>query len=410
MSSQVPVRVAIASDQPIYRLGLSAFLRSLKYVQLVGEAGDDAEALQLASLTEPDIILLDLKLSPQKSKDIAFAIRQRWPDTRTVILMNSQEEAQSHEVIPGDPHFYFSKDISEDELALAIRQIRDGGEALRGIEDTPIEPVEVSAAVVSIPVQPSHQRPPRRQTEEIRLRELLMAGRIQADILPEKAPSLPGWDISARLRSARETSGDFYDFIPMPNGSLGIVVADVTDKGIGAALFMALSSTLIRTFAVRYPTLPALAMDMVNERILTDTRGSLFVTAFYGVLEPQLGRLRYVNAGHPPACLVSLQRGKPVDHLPQTGIPLGVMEKAHWQQKIVRLSVGDVLLIYTDGVTEAQNKEGVMYGEQRLMEELRLHAGKPARQIQEAIFEAVQRFTGGSSRQDDIAVVVLRRI
>ncbi len=239
--------------------------------------------------------------------------------------------------------------------------------------------------------------------------ELTEAARIQTSILPKESPKLAGWDFSARLQPARETSGDFYDFIPLPNGNLGIVIADVTDKGMGAAMFMALSSTLIRTYALQYPTLPAFAMGIVNDRILSDTRGSMFVTAFFGVLEPHTGRLRYVNAGHPPPLMVSSTKGKPVDQLRVTGMALGMVEKTTWQQKVVKFSPGDVLLLYTDGITEAENLDGDIYGEDRLFDVLLPRRSCSAEELQNSVFEEINGFTGSQATIDDIAVMVVCR-
>lgn len=255
----------------------------------------------------------------------------------------------------------------------------------------------------------------RSQDQELRIsqqkvsQELLSAGRIQTSILPEKPPVLHGWDITAILEPARETSGDFYDFIPLANGKWGFLIADVTDKGMGAALFMALSSSLIRTYATQYPTLPALALNYINRRLLSDTHGAMFVTAFYGVLDPDNGRLRYVNAGHNPPFLLSGQKGKPIDQLRGTGMALGVMEDASWQQKIVKFSPGDVLLLYTDGITEAENSYGNFYGEQRILEVLRARREQSAQAIQNALLEDVRKFTGKSPKTDDIAVMVIAR-
>ena len=144
----------------------------------------------------------------------------------------------------------------------------------------------------------------------LRSAELAEAARIQTSLLPGEAPTIPGWDVAVKLQPARETSGDFFDFLALEHGKYGIVIGDVSDKGLGAALFMAMTSTLFRTYISRQPSLPALTISTVNERIISDTGGSSFVTAFLGVLEPNTGRLRYVNAGHVPPLLLSVLKRK----------------------------------------------------------------------------------------------------
>jgi len=240
-------------------------------------------------------------------------------------------------------------------------------------------------------------------------KELANAGKIQTGILPEKPPILRGWDLASCLVPALQTSGDFYDFIPLTNQNWGFVIADVSDKGIGAALFMALSSTLFRTYATQYATLPSFAISQINERMISDTRSEMFVTAFYGVLEPDTGRMRYVNAGHNPPYLISNQKGKPFDRLRGTGMALGVMEDAVWSQKVARFSPGDVLLLYTDGITEAQDPAGRFYGERRLQEVLRSIGNRPAEEILQALLDDLRRFTSGAPQQDDVTLIVIRR-
>lgn len=238
--------------------------------------------------------------------------------------------------------------------------------------------------------------------------QLAAAAKIQSDLLPARMPDLSGWEFAARLDPALETSGDFYDVITLPNNHWGLVIADVSDKGMGAALFMALSSTLIRTYAKQYPTLPALSISTVNERILSDSRSGMFVTAFYAVLEPNTGRLRYVNAGHNPPILISNQKGKGVDRLQSTGMALGVMGEMIWKQKVTRMLPGDLLVMYTDGVTDAQDPHGQFYGEQRLLQVVR-RCNCPAQETLEIILEDLDRFTRGTPQADDVTLLVVRR-
>jgi DNA-binding NarL/FixJ family response regulator len=399
MSSEKTIRMAVASDQAVFRRGLVSLITSIKSLKLVGEARDIDEAIQLCDLMKPDIILLDLKNLPDNAKNWVASIHNRCSNAKVVFLYSVYEENQYHDDLQDERVYYFSKDIAEEEFEPAVKDIVFS--ATTTARDLPGKGADAPP-----PAQVQYEE----KRGETRDRELRMAGRIQADILPEKAPKIPGWEISAVLKSARETSGDFYDFIQFDRDRWGIVVADVTDKGIGAALFMALSSTLIRSYAGRYPTLPALTMNIVNDRILSDTRGSMFVSAFYGVLEPNLGRLRYANAGHPPAMLTGLQKGKKwVDRLPPTGMALGMIENAYWRQKVVKISPGDVLLLYTDGVTETQNSKGEFFGEQRLLELLRSKGGCSAVEISKAVFSAVEHFVGDASRQDDIALVIFKR-
>jgi serine phosphatase RsbU (regulator of sigma subunit) len=240
-------------------------------------------------------------------------------------------------------------------------------------------------------------------------RELALAGEIQASFLPRELPSIPGWQLSVILKPSRETSGDFYDINLLPSGRLGILVADVVDKGAGAALYMALSWTLIRTYAGEYPTQPELVLDAVNRRILTDTRTDQFVTLFYGILDPATGTLVYANAGHCPPYLVSAQHTKVAQQLVRTGIPLGILEDRTWEQKTVQIVPGDVLLLYTDGITEARNEQGEFYGADRPLASMRTSLACPAREIRDAIIADVAEFVGDAPQLDDIALAVVVR-
>lgn len=239
--------------------------------------------------------------------------------------------------------------------------------------------------------------------------ELELAGRIQARFLPDSVPHVGGWDIAAGLIPARQTSGDFYDFVLFDDGRLGVVVADVADKGTGAALYMALSRTLIRTFALQTPDSPETALCAANERLLTDTQSEQFVTVFYGVLNPANGTLTYANAGHNPGFVLCGDNRTPVAALPRTGLPLGMFEGMVWERATVTLAAGDALVLYTDGVSEAHDSRNAAFGETRLCDVVRTQIARPAADIRAAVTHAVQTFVGDTPQFDDITLMIAVR-
>jgi serine phosphatase RsbU (regulator of sigma subunit) len=281
--------------------------------------------------------------------------------------------------------------------------LMDLGPALQVLAD------QIAAALHQADVQVrtlAHQRT---------IQELDFAWQIQASFLPDTLPHVNGWQLAAALNPCKETSGDFYDVILLPNGHLGILVADVADKGLGAALFMALSRTLIRTYALENQTRPDLVLQSANRRILTDTRNDMFVTVFYGILDPNNGHLTYANAGHNPpylfkACPSANPHGLAAPQgLPSTGIPLGILEEATWEAKSVKLDQGEILILYTDGLTEAQNEQDEFFGEQRLLQATQENLSAPASHIQDALLAAVNRFSSAGGQCDDETLIVIKR-
>ena len=235
--------------------------------------------------------------------------------------------------------------------------------------------------------------------------ELAFAGRIQASFLPKQIPQIDGWDIAATIIPAKQTSGDFYDFVDLENGRMGFVVADVADKGTGAALYMALSRTLIRTYAMQYPDDPGMALQKANERILSDTESDQFVTVFYGILDQASGKLTYANAGHNPPLVV----GSQVASLTKTGIPLGMFEEMVWQSESIQLHTDDTIAMFTDGIPEAQNEQDVEFGDDRLLSTLQANQSSCAHEIVDVLVTAVQAFTANAPQFDDITLVILQK-
>jgi serine phosphatase RsbU (regulator of sigma subunit) len=239
------------------------------------------------------------------------------------------------------------------------------------------------------------------------VQELALARSIQASFLPEAIPSLPGWQLAAALEPARQIAGDFYDFIHLSGGKLGVLIADVADKGLGSALYMALSDTLIRTFVSDYAQEPALVLKTVNQHILRNARANLFVTVFFGILDPINGHLSYANAGHNPPFLVGTNKG--ISTLENTGMPLGIDEQNEWSQREITISPGETLLMYTDGVTDAQNEQGEFIDRKIILNTLQQNVGKPAQDVQNSILDKVHHFVGEAARFDDLTLVVLMR-
>ena len=239
--------------------------------------------------------------------------------------------------------------------------------------------------------------------------ELKLAGEVQRSFLHLDPPVIPGWDMAYRLKPAQETSGDFIDFHQRPDRLVDILIADVVDKGVSAALFMALSWIIFHTYADQYPEQPDLVLKAVNRQILKYNHSSQFITVFYGVLDPADGKFVYSNAGHP---LPLLFRGTEYEYVRIPGghgVPLGLFEEATWEQGTLEVKPGDRLVLYTDGIIEAQNEEGAFYTEEGLIQSIRKHPGKAAEGMADSILEDLQEFIGKKSLADDTAMILVGR-
>ncbi|MDH3943259.1 MAG: SpoIIE family protein phosphatase [Anaerolineae bacterium] len=241
--------------------------------------------------------------------------------------------------------------------------------------------------------------------------ELRLAGSIQSSLLPFTFPAIPGWQLAVSLTPAGAMAGDFFDIIPLSDGRIGIVIADVLDKGLGPALYMALSRTLIRTYATEFDLDPSTVLFATNERILKDTQANLFVTTFYGVLDPETGELTYSNAGHNPPYLLELDgdNQKTVVSLNRTGIPIGIDEDATWKHESVQINPGACLLLYTDGIPEAENGSGEFFEADVLVEVAKKSLGRPAEEMQSMVLKRVYEFLGDAPPSDDMTLMVLTR-
>ena len=236
--------------------------------------------------------------------------------------------------------------------------------------------------------------------------ELKIAHALQGAILPKTLPESPTYSGHAVMTPAREMGGDFYDFFTLDDGRLSVVMADVSGKGVPAAFFMAIARTVMRAAAARHPT-PGPCLQEVNDSICEQNPQDLFVTLFYGILDPKTGEFVFANAGHNPPYVVE-RRGSVVP-LPMTGgVAVGVMPGLPYAEDAVTLIPGDTMFLYTDGITEAMNVDDEEFTEARLEAVLAKGQDLPVDSVLENVTSAVVNFAAGAEQSDDITCIVLR--
>jgi len=244
--------------------------------------------------------------------------------------------------------------------------------------------------------------------------ELAIAAEIQQSFLPDTIAQIEGYEIVGKSVMAKEVGGDFFDVIPLEvlplgKGQLGIMIADVSGKGIPAALFMALSRIVVRVNATWYGRRPAAAIRDANAIISNDSKSGMFVTLFYGYLDSESRTLTYVNAGHNPPIHYRALDGT-LAELAATGIAMGVLDNAEYTQETVQLSQGDILILYTDGITEAENAKQEMFDLERLEKVILASRNLPAKDMSTEILDAVREFCGDYPQSDDITLMIIRSL
>jgi len=238
--------------------------------------------------------------------------------------------------------------------------------------------------------------------------ELKVARVIQQTLLPKTLPKLPGYDVAAYYQPAREVGGDFYDFLELEDGRLGLVVGDVTDKGIPAALVMATTRAMLRA-AAQHLFSPGDVLRRANETLVTDIPPNMFITCLYAILEPESGRLHYANAGQDLPYRRRAGRSQGAEELKARGMPLGLMSGMEYEEKEILLEKGESVLFYSDGLVEAHDPHHEMFGSPRLQGLVGAHRSGGSSLIGFLLSE-LTRFTGEDwEQEDDITLVTLER-
>jgi sigma-B regulation protein RsbU (phosphoserine phosphatase) len=382
MSTAGPDRrgdILIVDDTPANLRLLSETLSAHNYRVRAVTSG--ARALASARATPPDLVLLDIRMPDMDGFEVCRRLK-------------ADEQTADIPVI-----FISALADVEDK----VRAFETGG------VDYICKPFQVEEVLARTQTHLALRRLQSRleETSQRMQRELQLASTVQASFLPGRLPDIPGWQLAATLRPARLMSGDFYDVIRLSGGRLGLIMADVVDKGVPAALLMAMSWSMLDTIALEHPDDPAAVFAAVNSRLLLHLEGEQFVTVFYGILDPASGRLKYCNAGHPPA-LMANGADEPA-RLLRTGPPLGILEEIRWETREVMLPEGSALVLYTDGVTDVQSADGDFYEETRLKATLKAAPLREAHALQAKVLSSLEAFAAGTAQYDDIALLVLSR-
>jgi serine phosphatase RsbU (regulator of sigma subunit) len=378
-------RLLVVDDVEANRDLLSRRLAQLGHH--VSLARDGREALQKLSGEEFDLVLLDIMM----------------PE------VDGYRVLQELQADPARRHIPVIMISAVDELASVVRCIEMGA---TDYLSKPFNAVLLKARVQST-LEKKRLRDRERLYARSLERELEIGREIQAGFLPERMPQPPGWRIAARFRPARKVGGDFYDAFTTAQGKrIALVLADVCDKGVGAALFMALFRSLLRAHATREDFEPSAAglsraVGETNDYIArTHERSSMFATVFFGLLEPDSGSLLYVNAGQEPPLLLGADGIR--ERLAPTGPAVGLLPERDFQVRRTHLAPGEVLLAFTDGVTEARSASGEFFGEARLAAALEGRVPL-VEDLLARIEESVDAYCGGAEANDDLTMIALAR-
>ena len=382
---QRPYKILVVDDepdiQPLFMQRMRRDIRSGRYELLF--AGNGVEAMErLISERDIDMVVTDINMPEMDGLTLLNQIPSVDPNIRSVIISAYGDMKNIRTAMNRGAFDFVTKPLDFDDLQVTIDR------TLRHLEEWR-EALSSRDKLVALQ------------------NELEIARQMQQSILPTQFPKGADYGVYASMEPARDVGGDFYDVVRLDDGRLGLAIADVSDKGVPAALMMMSCRTLLKGAAIGSRG-PGEALVEVNELLHNDNEAAMFVTVFYVVYDPATGQLTYANGGHNPPLVVHADGSS--DILPLTGgIALGLVPGIEYRQNTVALAPGDTAVLYTDGVTEAMNGEGEFFGTERLQETFASAPPTDAREANETVFRAVHSFVGDTPQSDDITCLALYR-
>lgn len=390
-------KVLVVDDEEFNRDLLEAILVTQYEVIM---ACDGYEALIKVNQEPIDIILLDIMMPGLDGYEVCRQLKEKKETSFIPIVMVTalREKEDRIKGLEAGADDFLTKPIDRAEVLARVKSLL----RIKHLND---DLTEINATLEQR-VKKQAEELWRTTAEKERLqKELEIARNIQMSFLPQIIPQIEGFELAAISIPAKEVGGDFYDFIPITEDRWGLTIGDVSGKGIPAALFMALSKTVVRTNTIANPQLLD-AISKVNEFIAEEaTANTMFVTLFYAILDTKKKNLLYINAGHNPPLLI---RQDEVAILEGKGMALGVIPAVELEEKEIWLKKGDMVAFYTDGATEAINEQEEQFGEENLIQVLRENQQMSAQEIINRVQQAVTIFSGTQSQFDDITLMILK--
>lgn len=363
------IRVLIVDDEPPARERLRRLLEEVEGVAVVGEADDASAALELVDAERPDVLFLDIEMPAMRGTTLAASL----PDPRPFVVFATAYERYALDAFACDATDYLLKPVSRTRLAGTLDRIRE----------------KIS----------------RRSEAE---RDLVAASALQADMWPGALPAIPGFDCAAASLPARGVGGDFYDAFAMADGTWGLLLGDVSGKGVAAGLVATSVQGRVYTAARHAGMPPAALAAALNADVFASTQGQRYATLVYGCLDARSRRLQLVNAGHPAP--IVFERGGGTVLLHSSGPALGLMDTASFETLDVALPPDSAFVAFSDGVVEALDADDAEFGADRVEALVAAERQAPAAAICAALLGAVRRHRGPRQHQDDVTVMVIRSV
>jgi phosphoserine phosphatase RsbU/P len=375
--------ILVVDDTPANIQILVGILKEKGYQLSVATNG--REALRVLERVRPDLILLDVMMPEMDGFETCRQIKNS--DTlREIPIIFLTAKTDTEDIVKGfeiGAVDYVAKPFNAHELLARINTHLTIDQLRRNLEEKNEELVRAYK------------------------RERESAVRVQSQLIPSTTPQIAGWDFATSWHPAREVSGDYFDFIQKKD-HLAIVIADVSGKGMPAALFMATARSVVREKSMGSLT-PAESLTQANALICADAAIGMFITLFYAELDPQTGTLTYVNCGHNPPYWYHAKDGE-ITPLAPTGKVLGVDESAQCKQQQIQIEPGDLVLLYTDGITEAFNERDFEFGDESLIAVLDKYCHASTERILNEIFSSLEAFVGSAPQSDDRTIVLVKRV